>query len=91
MDYLINFWDIAFETPLYKLGLLENRPKRFVVLTGLCTAVLFSLKPDSMFYKGKPRPWSALTVGGSDEGSIATPVPWWLFSTMFAGLSILFV
>ncbi len=90
-NFLIRFWNIFFETPLRFLGLYENSTKRFFGMSGLAAAFLLSYKPESMFYKGMSRPWSAITISGSEEDKISTMVPWWLGSAMWGGMWVLLV
>lgn len=65
----------TIELPFYYLG-LNTVPKRFMAGTAGTGALLFAIKPSSMFYDdGTSRSWSLFS---KDDGS--TVIPWWLVS-----------
>jgi hypothetical protein len=63
------------ELPFYYLG-LNTVPKRFLAGAVGTGALLFTIKPSSLFYgDGTARPWM---LSSSEEGAVV--VPWWVIS-----------
>ena len=74
------------EIPFYYLG-LNTVPKRFVAGATATAALLYAIKPVSMFYdNGKPK---AFSLTSKQDG--ATLMPWWLMSLAVGGILATFV
>ena len=87
--------DSSIDTTLAALGLYT--PTRRFVAFGLITgAILYYVKPDSMFFDGYARPWSVLSPyrkESPDDGSTIPPttLPWWLAAAIVGLLGALFL
>jgi len=65
----------TIEKPFYYLG-LNTVPKRFLAGTAFTGAILYAVKPSSMYNaNGSPKEF-ALTSSSTNS----TYVPWWVFS-----------
>lgn len=86
MEWLASFWGNVIEPPFVFLGLHDKPGRRFAVVAGTTALLLWLKKPESMFYRGTPRP-NALF---SDKDT-ATPIDWLLASGILGGLSVVLV
>lgn len=76
----------AIDSTLTSLG-LYTPTRRFVAGTLIAGAILYYVKPDSMFFDGYARPWSWLAGPNTDnnhDGSVIPPtsLPWWLAAAL---------
>jgi hypothetical protein len=85
----------SIDAGLTSLGLYT--PTRRFVAVGLAVgALLYYVKPDSMFFDGYARPWSFLTPfrkESPDDGSTIPPttLPWWLAAALAGLMAALFL
>lgn len=86
MDWLASFWGNVIEPPFVWLGLHDKPGRRFLVVAGTSALLLWLKKPESMFFRGKPRPNAFLS-----DSEKATPIDWLLASGILGGVSVLFV
>ena len=66
-----------------KMGMMQGEfapLKRAAFGSAVGAAVVWSVKPKSMFIGDKPRPWSL-----NNKTSEATMIPWWM-AAMFPGI-----
>jgi hypothetical protein len=54
-NFLVPVWDLI-ERPYAMLGLQRSPFGRFAVTAVAAAAVLYAVKPESLFYRGEPRP-----------------------------------
>ena len=84
---IANFWIEYLEQPLELLG-LDNKWKRFFVVSSFSALIIWLIKPVGLFNeKGKPYSW-LLT---DRENPNAVPLNWLTLSLFIGGLSVLFI
>jgi hypothetical protein len=86
----------SLDAGLVSLGLYtptRTVHRRRLAVTG---ALLYYIKPDSMFFDGYARPWSFMTPyrqESPDDGATIPPttLPWWLAAALAGLLAALFL
>lgn len=85
----------SLDAGLTSLG-LYTPTRRFIAVAAVTGAILYYVKPDSMFFDGYARPWSFLSPyrkEDPDDGATIPPttLPWWLAAGLAGLLAALFL
>jgi hypothetical protein len=84
-----DFWTVALEQPLASLNLLDNRAKRFAVVTAASGIIIYAIKPKGLFDK-KGQPY-AQKLPGVKRNEPSVMMNWLTLSSFIGVMSVLLV